>query len=1054
MLPLPAKRLLRILGILLAVVSATISAVISVLYFQQDKLVSQLIEQLNQDFHGRIEISGSHISPFRQFPYISVDLENVKIFETKELTSEILVEVADVYVGFSLSDIVNNETEIRKITFDQGFMSLVQHTDGSFNIVNALSPETDEPTTDEEDFHLALSNVELKNIDLLKFNEATGVLVEAFIEDASSGFRTTGDSLEISLKSRFLFNLLLENDTSILHDKHVELDTKLSYHYDNNLLNIRKSSVLIENALFIMEGSVDVDNDMLLDLNFTGNKPNFDLFLAFAPPELLPLLNRYDNGGRIYFDASVKGPSINGYSPFINVNFGCEEAFVQNTTAGKGVNDLFFKGNFTNGEKRDPSTMKLSIQDFSARPETGEFKGNVVVSNFDSPEIDMQVTCNFDLDFLADFLDINNLQDVTGSVSLQMNFHDIIDISQPEKSIEKLNESYFTELKVSDLNFNSTAYDLPVSDVNIHAVMDGHRAVIDQLDLKVGGSDLSVSAVVSDLPAILHHTDIPVEAVLDIKSTLVDLRELTQASDSTGVDERITDLSMKLRLNSSARAITESEFLPVGEFFIEQLNAQFSHYPHKLHDFHADVMINPRDFRVIDFTGMIDESDFHFNGTLEHYDLWFMEKPEGRTVLDFTLDSDLLQLDDLFSYRGENYVPEDYRHEEFRDLKLHGTAALEFKEKLVRSDIKIDRLDAGMKVHDMRFEQFTGRFIIDSTRLEATGLSGRLGNSDFKADLIYHFHSDSLSHTFSLRSKRLDFDQLFAYNPPPVNMTPEDHEAGFNIFELPFSNMKFDMKIGQMNYHRIRIDDFKMSGRMQANHYIFLDSMTLHTAGGKANLSGYFNGSDPAKIYFSPDLTLEAIDLDQLLFKFENFGQDHLVSENLHGQLSGKISGKVHMHADMIPIIDDSEIHMDIAVHNGSLNNYAAFDALSDYFSDKNLNQVRFDTLKNVIDLKDGQISIPAMNINSTLGYFEVSGKQATDLKMEYYLRIPLKVVTKAGFQKLFGKKDQDNTGQVDEIEFRDENKRTRFVNIKIEGTPDEYRISLGKDRATAAGSK
>ena len=922
--------------------------------------------------------------------------------------------------------------------------------------MNALSPESDESTEDDEAFHLALKNVELKNIDLLKFNEENGILVEAFIEKASSAFRTTGDSLDISLNSKFLFNLILANDTSILHDKHVELQTRLSYHYDSNLLNISKSSVFIENALFLMDGSVDVDDDMMLDLRFEGNKPNFDLFLAFAPPELLPLFNRYDNGGRIYFNASVKGPSINGHNPFINVDFGCEEAFVQNTDAGKGVNDLFFKGHFTNGENRNPSTMKLSIQDFSARPETGEFKGNVVVSNFDSPEIDMQVTCNFDLDFLADFLYINNLQDVTGSISLQMNFHDIIDISQPEKSIEKLNESYFTELKVSNLNFNSTTYALPVKDVNIHAIMDGHRAEIDQFDLKLGNSDLSIKAVVSDLPAILHHTDIPVEAVLDIKSSLIDLHKITQATDSSGIDEQIKDLSLRLKLNSSARAMTESEFLPVGEFFIERLNAQFTHYPHKLHDFHADVMINPKDFKVIDFTGMIDESDFHFNGTLQHYDLWFMEKPVGTTSLDFTLDSDLLQLDDLFSYRGENYVPEDYRHEEFRDLVLHGNAELEFNEKLIKSDIVIDQLEAGMKIHNMRFEQFAGRFVIDRTKLEATNVTGRLGNSDFTANLSYNFLSDSIPHVFKLSSKKLDFDQLFAWNPPPAGkeMKPEDHEAGFNIFELPFSNLSFEFNIDQMNYHRLRFTDFNLDGRMQENHFVFIDTLALKTAGGQIGLKGYFNGSDPAAIYFSPEVKASNIDLDQLLFKFENFGQDHLVSENLHGKLSGEITGKIHMHADMVPIVDDSEIHMDIAVHNGSLNNYSAFDALSDYFADKNLDHVRFDTLQNTIDLKNGQLLIPSMNINSTLGYFEISGRQNTDLTMEYYLRIPVKVVTQAGFQKLFGKKDQDNSGQIDEIEYRDENKRVRFVNIKIEGTPDEYRISLGKDRNSAKGSK
>ena len=63
---------------------------------------------------------------------------------------------------------------------------------------------------------------------------------------------------------------------------------------------------------------------------------------------------------------------------------------------------------------------------------------------------------------------------------------------------------------------------------------------------------------------------------------------------------------------------------------------------------------------------------------------------------------------------------------------------------------------------------------------------------------------------------------------------------------------------------------------------------------------------------------------------------------------------------------------------------------------------------------------------------------------MEYYLRIPWKVVTRAGIQKLFGNKDRDTSEQVDDIQYRTRN--MRFLNVKITGTPDEYSITLGKD--------
>jgi hypothetical protein len=55
----------------------------TVIYFKQQQIVKELITHVNEDFTGHIEIKGSHISPFAAFPYISIDLEDLKIFEGK-----------------------------------------------------------------------------------------------------------------------------------------------------------------------------------------------------------------------------------------------------------------------------------------------------------------------------------------------------------------------------------------------------------------------------------------------------------------------------------------------------------------------------------------------------------------------------------------------------------------------------------------------------------------------------------------------------------------------------------------------------------------------------------------------------------------------------------------------------------------------------------------------------------------------------------------------------------------------------------------------------------
>ncbi|HMP99034.1 MAG TPA: AsmA-like C-terminal region-containing protein [Cyclobacteriaceae bacterium] len=1050
-----SKSLLKILLFVLVVPVLVFTSAILLVYWKQDSIVQEVITSLNSNYKGEIIIKDSHISPFANFPYVSIDLEELKIYEEKGRAGKAVLEVRDAYIGFDVWSLLQGVIEIKSLKLSDGALRLIQFADGSFNISNAFSSDT-EDTDEGEDLNLDIQKIELNNINVWKLNEENNVLIEADINRASAKFKSTDNHILLSLQSQFLLNVLIDNDTTFIKRKHFEIKTQLDFIEDIQLLVVHPSEVLLEKVMFKMDGSIDFDDDLNLDLRFQGDKPDFDLFLAFAPEELTPALQRYENAGKIFFVALVSGKSINGHNPFIMADFGCEDAFFSNMQSKKRVDDLYFRGHFSNGEERNIETMEFSLTDFVARPETGNFSAELYVKNFISPDIEMKVRSDFDLEFLADFFNITEIENLRGQVSMTMNFHDIIDLQHPEKSIEKLNESYFTELDVKNLGFKLPGFHLPVEAVNIKATMDGHEANINHFSIKLGNSDLSFSASVSDLPAILHHTNIPVTADMLIKSNLLDIYELTSGDtlNRKPVNEQIKDLSMKLKFVSSAKAITESPNLPVGEFFIEDLFAQLTHYPHQLHDFHADVYIDDNDFRVIDFTGMIDKSDFHFSGKLKNYALWLKDEPSGENQIEFNFTSDLLQLEDLFSYGGENFVPEDYRHEQFSQVKLHGFANLQFEKRLKSAFLDIDKIEARMKVHAMRFEQFKGKLYYQDDHLVVENFGGKLGNSDFTVNLNLHLaNTDSLNKAenyFSLSAKHLDFDQLFSYTPAPANtvMTPEDHENVFNIYDLPFANMRADLDIKRLTYHRYLLENFFVKSRMQQDHYIYLDTLSLQAAGGNIFGKGYFNGSDRDKIYFHADLNVTDLELDKIMFKFENFGQDHLVSENLHGKFSGSIKGLIRMHADMVPIIDDADLSLDILVVNGRLERYAALNALSDYFKDKNLSRVRFDTLKNILQLNKGTLTVPRMNINSSLGFIEISGKQDLDMNMDYFLRIPLSMVTQVGMSKLFGRNRTADEDADDEIQIRDANKRVRFVNLRITGNPDTYNISLGRDKS------
>lgn len=1029
--------------------------VVLIVYWKQDAIVQELISTLNEDFKGEVEIEDSHVSPFENFPYISIDLENVKLYESKEDHAEPILDLKDVYAGFDLWTLISGNYDIKVLELKDGYIHAIQDEDGELNIAKAL--ESQKPVEDlEEEFHIHLKSIELINVDIYKLNKANGLMVESFVEHAELSFKTNDEHVLAGVDAQLEMNIIKDGDTTFFKHKHLNIDGDVEYMKGEELLIVNPSELELEHATFNGEGIVDIANDFDLSLVLYGDKKNFELFMALAPEELYPTLERYDNAGKIHFEVQISGKASAGNTPLVYASFSCEDAHFENNISHKKVDELNFSGHFTNNGQKGIEAMEFSLNDFTARPEAGTFAANLFVKNFESPDIEMTLDSDFDLAFLTQFINATSFSDMHGKVQMHMKFHDIIDLSRPEKSIERMNEAYYTELLIEDLGFATPAYHLPLKNLNTRVTVEGHEASIDYFKAKVGDSDLDISGHISDLPAIIHHSDNEVVADLIIKSKLLDIFQMTdtQKEDNVPVDERIDNLSLKLKFISSARNFTESPNLPVGEFMIENLYAKLEHYPHTFHDFHADLFVEDSNFRIIDFSGMIDQSDFHFNGRLLDYERWLQEHPHGDTEIEFDLTSKHLELDDLFSYNGENYVPEDYRHEVLSGLKLHGGVEFHFNDGLRSTDVRLTEVDAKMKIHPMKFENFNGRVHIEDEHLVMEELSGQIGKSKFSMDMNYYFGEDESikkrDNHFGIRASRLDFDELFNYNDPPGKLaeSPDEHEDVFNIYELPFTTMTFDIDIDHLNYHRYLIHDLHARMNTTPEHYIYIDTMRMKAAGGKIALSGYFNGSNKDKIYFSPNMKLKGVDLDKLLFKFENFGQDHLVSENLHGKITTTITGKVHMHADMVPILDDSEVHMDVLVLNGRLVDFAPIVDLKEYFIDKNVHNVKFDTLQNHIDFLNGTINIPNMTINSTLGFMMISGTQDMNYNMEYYVRVPLKLVAGTGFKALFGKnKEEVDPNQEDEIEYVDPEKKRAYVNIKIVGNEEDFTVTLGKDK-------
>ena len=1023
------------------------------LFKQQDHLVQRAIVQVNEQFDGYLELEDSHIAPFANFPYISIDLENVRFYESKDKSQTPLYEAKDIYLGFNLLKLLQGSYQVEKIKIQEGFLNIISYPNGEINLLLAKGIASTPTDSLESEFQIDVKNLLMEDFKLIYEDQSSGQDLVAHIQSLDSKIAVSEDHFSFDLVGDLIVDIDQDKQHTFFSNKAVQLNLQLDLDQSTQTLEITSSYLDLEGSRFGISGTVDLDDNFQSDLKLEGQKPNFDLFAAFAPVEVGEALKLYQNEGDIYFLGSIEGKVGNGYIPAISVEFGCENAWFLNPDVGKRVEDLRFTGFFTNGADRSMETSEIQLKNFYFKPEKGAFEGTFLIQNFNDPFVNVDVHANLDLQFLGEFFDLEILDRVQGEVKIDMHFNEIQDLDLSFDDTAHLREGIDSEITVNNLSFKLPNHPLPIRDATLRAEMRSGAVVLDTLSFKLGDSDFSVKGTFSDFPAILHGTNSAVQSSLVASSKLLKFQDLLayDSAMANSTEEEVSDFSIKLAFNTTGSQLTDFEHLPQGEFFVEDFFAKLKYFPHTFHDFHADVLIGDQNLELKDFSGEIDDTDFHFSGKVENYVKWFEPVTIGQSSFEFDFRSDFLHPADLLSYQDISYLPKEYANEELTDLKLHGRLDLSYDSTFQSADFFLTELTTQMKLHPLKLREFSGRIHYEDEHLQVENFSGEMGRSDFKINLNWYTGEDSTlkkrDNLFQLSSSKLDLDALMNYDSESTQQI--SHDSAFNIFEIPFSDFQVNVAIQELNYHNFWLEEFSLSGRITPDHFIYLDGLEVHTADGRLMMEGYFNGSDPTQIYFSSQMKADKIDLDKLMIKFSNFGQDYLINENLHGKVSGTIDSKFLVYPDLTPIIEKSTAKLDLTVFEGSLVNFTPLQAMSSYFKDKNLNLVRFDTLQNTFNLDNGVLEIPKMNINSSLGFLEISGKQSLDYKMNYYLRIPLKLVTKVGFQSLFGgkKAEEIDQDQEDAIQYRDTDKRIRFVNINLSGTPDDYKVALRKDK-------
>lgn len=284
-----------------------------------------------------------------------------------------------------------------------------------------------------------------------------------------------------------------------------------------------------------------------------------------------------------------------------------------------------------------------------------------------------------------------------------------------------------------------------------------------------------------------------------------------------------------------------------------------------------------------------------------------------------------------------------------------------------------------------------------------------------KASFEWYLHSDTLN--------LAEFKGLTQVkgNKSAAQQRRQYHKVNERLALLmETSAMKINASVNRLYYSSFTAKNVKGVLELDQNK-IKLAPLTMQFA----------DGSLDAAVSMEPDLTevpfklmanLNGINTSKLFYGLDNLGQKTLTSKNIAGDFSGKINiaGKLNNQSAIVKKSLSGQVSFKLK--NGELINFAPFETIQKFvFRKRNLDHIYFEPVSNVLTIKNGKVSIPEMNIESSAINLSLNGTYAFGPGTDIGIVVPLRNPQKVAERKAKGLKPKKNKGIVLYLRARDD---------------------------------
>lgn len=445
------KVFFRIVRISIAVVILITLSLISASFILQDKVAGMILKSLNNEIQTKFEFRSSHLSFLRRFPRASLDLRNVLVHPSPGFDAasfgkkgaDTLLFAKSVTGEFSIKDIIRGVYNIDRMIIRQGKLNIFTDSAGKVNY-EITAPSATSPTDDN--FSINLDRISVSDIDILYRDLATKVLIAGSAGEGKIKSHITGNTIDFTADAKLEINNLSIYNFSV--NKKIYATAGVVLHYASDGITIRKGNLEFDRIALAVSGFISEDDR--LDLALRGENVNISGIKKYLPDNVSSKISAYDPSGILSLQSTIRGKISRTLNPAIEIKFNLKDGHVSYLNSSLNINALSFKGYFSNGSGRKPSTSVVSFDDINGTLGSASFRGAFLLADFESPDCRLKLEGKLIADEIREFFHVKNISTAKGNFDFNITAGGKIPV------LDKFTFNDFLDLKpVAEMNFNS-----------------------------------------------------------------------------------------------------------------------------------------------------------------------------------------------------------------------------------------------------------------------------------------------------------------------------------------------------------------------------------------------------------------------------------------------------------------------------------------------------------------------------------------------------------------------------------------------------------------------